>query len=349
LGRKVSIKANKVLAPAALLALSLLTAGCWFSLPKDLYTLHGMESKCTELDSDRLAEQIASFGPTTPTAELNCALWQLRTMRPGGIHQTAAPAKVCFLLADRHTDPTDRERLAAEGVRWAEIALDGDPRLALYGIRGDNSPEEGRVSYYLAVNLGIAVRDHTALAVKNLKKLAAELRKAVRLCPGEDQGGPLRVLGLLYLVAPPWPQGIGDGDKALTLLEQAAKHYPDHPLNHVFYAQALWELEEGEAKVKKELERGRQLLNDGRWGGAKQRWQKLLMDLAKEADIKLIPLDGPPPPADEQPAGDQQPATDKQPAADKQPATDKQPAADKQPATNEQPAADNQPAADKQQ
>lgn len=294
MGRKVSIT-PPYWVPIALVLFALSSAGCRFSLPDDLYTLHGMEAKCEELDVDRLAERIAAFGPTSPTHQLKCALWQLRTMRPQGIHQTAAPAKVCFLLADRHLDSTDRERLASEGVRWAEIALEGDPRFALYGIKGDNSVEEGRVSYYLAINLGIAVHDHTALAVKNLKKLASELRRAVRLSPDEDQGGPLRVLGLLYLMAPPWPQGIGDGDKALTLLRQAAEHYPGHPLNHLFYAQALWELEEDEPKVKQELDRCNELLKTGKWGGAKERWQKLLKDLAKDAEVKLIPLDGPPP------------------------------------------------------
>ncbi len=278
------------LALGALLALVL--GGCRFSLPDDLYQLHSMEGKCPEFEDEALAERIRAFGPTTPSAELKCALWQLRSMRPADIHQTAAPAKVCYLLADRHLDESDRERLASEGVRWAEIALDGAPAQALYGIRGDGTVEEGRACYYLAVNLGIAVHDHTALAVKNLKRLVGELETAVRLSPDEERGGPLRVLGLLYLMAPPWPQGVGDGDKALTMLEQAAGHYPGHPLNHIFYAQALWELEgdSAEQRVKRELDRGKELLASGAWGKARDRWRKLLRKLAREADVELVPL-----------------------------------------------------------
>ena len=244
------------------------------------------------MDSDDLLARIRKFDISTPSSELYCALYLLRTMRASSIHETSAPAKVCYLLADRHDNASDKERLASEGVRWSQVALDGAPAQALYGIRGENTEEEGRVNYYLAVNLGIAVHDHTALAIKNINRIVKALKKAVQLVPGEEMGGPLRVLGLLYLVAPPWPQGVGDGDKALILLKQAVAYYPFHPLNHVFYAQALWEVEEEDAEqdVKKEISAGNKLLTDKRWKGAKERWTKLLKNLAKEADVTLVPI-----------------------------------------------------------
>ena len=49
--------------------------------------------------------------------------------------------------------------------------------------------------------------------------------------------GPLRIL-TLYLKAPAWPKGVGDHDKALELLEKAAKTHSGHPLNHLFYARS---------------------------------------------------------------------------------------------------------------
>ncbi len=275
------------------IALALAAGGCsiFASLPDDLYNLHGLET-CPEFQEERLAEQARGFTHTTPSSELKCALGQLRAARPSDIHETSVPANICYLLADRHRNATDRECLAAEGVRWAEIALDGDPSLALYGIRKDGTREEGRTSYYLAVNLGIAVRDHTALAIKNLGTISRELKNAVKLYPDEEHGGPLRVLGLLYLMAPPWPKGIGDGDRALEILEWAVEQYPEHPLNHLFYAQALLEMEEDDAgkKVKQHLELGNRLLEDGKWGDASDRWRKLFEDLASEADVNLLPL-----------------------------------------------------------
>lgn len=271
---------------------SLTLGGCRISLPEDIYKLEGMESRCQEMDEDDLGARIRTFDVSTPRSELYCALYLLRTMRASSIHETSAPSKVCYLLADRNDKPSDRERLASEGVRWAQVALDGAPAQALYGIRGDGTVEEGRVNYYMAVNLGIAVHDHTALAIKNINKIVKSLKKAVQLVPDEELGGPLRVLGMLYLVAPPWPRGVGDGDKALVLLKQAASYYPDHPLNHIFYAQALWEVEEEDAEqdVKREIALGMKLLADKRWKGAKERWTKLLENLAKEANVSLVPI-----------------------------------------------------------
>jgi tetratricopeptide (TPR) repeat protein len=194
------------------------------------------------------------------------------------VHPATAGARICFLLADRTTGDLDRqEKLAAEGVRWGEIAL------------ADSSKPDGVIHYYLAVNLGLAIRNHAALAVKNLKRLAAEFERAKDLAPQEDLGGPLRALGMLYLMAPQWPQGIGDGDKALELLGEAVQRYPQHPLNHIFYARALWDLEEDDAieKVKAHLEKGHELIERGEWGSARERWLKELEEVAEEAEVSV--------------------------------------------------------------
>lgn len=266
--------------------LALVMAGCYFSLPKDLYEVR--DYGCEELSLEDLAVRIEAFHPGSKTSDLSCALLALRAVRPSEIHRTAAAAKVCYLLADRHVDSHDRERLASEGMRWAEIALDGDATLK--GRRGEGSAEEGRLYYFLGVNLGIAVHDHTALAIKHLERLADTFQRAVKLCPGEDDGGPLRVLGLLYLMAPPWPKGIGDGDRALEMLSEAVQKYPDHPLNQVFYAQALFDVEQDDGqKMREHLRRGMELLKNDRWGGAAERWRALLRDLASRANIKVLP------------------------------------------------------------
>jgi hypothetical protein len=102
--------------------------------------------------------------------------------------------------------------------------------------------------------------------------------------PNLDDGGPLRLLGALYLKAPAWPNGVGDRDKALELLEKAVKEHPGHPLNHLFYAQALWD-EDDETKltqVKAEFTLGEKLLDEGNWGYSKASWKKEFDDFQQE-------------------------------------------------------------------
>ena len=180
------------------------------------------------------------------------------------VQRTSLGSRISLQLAERETNPEKREKLATQGVSFAEAAI----------AQGGNS--DGAVHYYLAANLGLAVREHITLAVGNLGRLESEMKQALALSPDIDDGGPLRLLGALYLKAPAWPNGIGDRDKALELLEKAVKEHPRHPLNHLFYAQALWE--EGDdaslTQVKAEFALGEQLLAEGNWGYSKEPWKK---------------------------------------------------------------------------
>jgi hypothetical protein len=263
--------------PVGALLIALLAPGCTFTLPEDIVDL-GTQDTCPKWSTEELQTRAKEFDHRTDTPTLQCALGALRNASPADIHRTATGAYICYLLADRTTtDQEKKERYAAEGVRWAEIALT------------ERIESIGAVHYYLAVNLGIAVRQHATLAVKNLKRLEEELVRAKELSPGEEQGGPLRVLGMLYLMAPPWPKGIGDGDKALELLKQAVTDHPGHPLNHAFYAQALWDVEEDDAidQVKTHLIKSRDLIEKGDWGTARARWLKEIETIAADAEIKL--------------------------------------------------------------
>jgi hypothetical protein len=211
----------------------------------------------------------------TPTPELQCLLAYLRTTDDIPKLPSHWPSKICLLLAEREDDQATREKLAAEGVHFAEQAISS-------GAQGD-----GRVDYYWALNMGLAIRKHYVLALKNLKPLAKKLESAQLKVPAEDSGGPGRVLGLLYLKAPPWPQNIGDCDKALTLLKQTVEQFPQHPLNHLFYAQALWAINESDSleEIQRELEKTRELLKEERWGFAARSWVKELEEFEKELPV----------------------------------------------------------------
>jgi hypothetical protein len=245
-------------------------AGC-VALPKDHVQFDGL-ADCPKQSAATLAARQDRLGPLSDTHTLACALAVLRETKDPALRRGALGSRLCLHLAEREADPARRDKLAAEGVAFAEAAL-----------KQGGGPD-GAVHYYLATNLGLAVRDHIALAMENLGRLESEMKQALALSPDIDDGGPLRLLGTLYLKAPAWPNGIGDRDKAVELLSEAVKKHPGHPLNHLFYAQALWEAgeEENSAEVKSELALGMKLLAEGDWGYRKAPWQKEFDDFEQE-------------------------------------------------------------------
>jgi len=246
---------------AGFFLLCFLLSSCTFTLPKEEVSLTHTK-KCPEWTLAQLEKDARLFNHNTDSFTLQCALDLLRNSKGTPIHQTSTGSHICFLLADRtDTDQVRRERFASEGVHWAETAL------------AENGKEDGDVYYYLAVNLGIAIKEHMALALKNLDRLVSSLEKALKLSPDVNYGGPYRVLGMLYLMAPPWPQGIGDGDRAL----------------EIFYAQALWEVEgeDRREEIQKHLEEGLRLMHREQWKSVSDRWMKDLNHVAQEANIKL--------------------------------------------------------------
>jgi hypothetical protein len=229
-------------------------------------------SGCPKQTAAELVAGQDQLGASSDTHTLNCALNVLRGNQEQAVQRSSLGSKVCLHLAERETNKENREKLAAEGVGFAESSL-------AHGGSG-----EGAVHYYLAANLGLAVREHPTLAMGNLGRLEDEMKQALALSPGLDRGGPLRLLGMLYLKAPAWPNGIGDRDKALELLGKAAREYPEHPLNHLFYAQALWD-EGDEASLiqyKTEFALGEKLLSEGNWGYNQEPWKKEFDEFALE-------------------------------------------------------------------
>lgn len=237
-------------------------SGC----PKPVHTLVRFDklSDCPALTAASLVAHQNELGPRSTTHALECSLALLRRTRDQALSRSSLGSRIALHLAERSVEPDLRENLAAEGVRFAETAL-------ALGADGD-----GAVHYYLAANLGSVVRRHAARALESLPRLEAEITRSVALDSSLDDGGPLRLLGMLYLKAPPWPTGIGDGDKALQLLRQAAERFPRHPLNHLFYAEALWESEEDNAQdlARNQLTIGRQRLAEGDWGYSREPWLK---------------------------------------------------------------------------
>lgn len=259
--------------PISLLAAALLIGGC-ASLPDQWVRFPGL-SDCPETSPPSLLANGDRFGPGSSTHSLQCALSVARNSNAPEVQRSALPSRLALHLAEREPDSARKEALAREGVQWAEQAL------------RQGAERDGAVHYYLAANLGLAVHQHPLQAADSVSRLEQELQTAVRLSPGVDDGGPLRLLGMLYLKAPSWPTGIGDGDKALGWLQKAVDQYPQHPLNHLFHAEALWEVDEKGAAARSALEEGLRQLRSGPWGYNKTIWGKEFSQVAQELDTPL--------------------------------------------------------------
>jgi tetratricopeptide (TPR) repeat protein len=169
-----------------------------------------------------------------------------------------ALARCTHLHADVEMDDARVIALSEEGMAGLE-------RAAL-------PSDDAEAAYLHAVNLGLYLRARGMMAVGRLSELVAQL-KVAGATPALDDGGPLRVLGLLYVKAPGWPVGPGDLDAALELLHRAVREYPGHPLNHLYLAYAL--VDAGErAEARDELTRARELCQPERFGDWAARWRE---------------------------------------------------------------------------
>jgi len=175
------------------------------------------------------------------------------------------PKDSAAVRADWESDGKAIEAVTAVGIEAAKAA--GAPR------------DDPRAAYWLGLNLGLALRQKGLEGIGLLPQEIATLQ-AAQAAPDTDQGGPLRVLGMLYLKAPAWPTGPGDLEMALDLLKQSVEKYPSHPLNHLCYAQALRQNDKG-AEASAELKRASELAIPELWGDYAAKWQADVQAVAK--------------------------------------------------------------------
>jgi hypothetical protein len=227
------------------------------------------------------AGEVAKLGALVASARARCHLLAPAAERAAGYaaavqaHRLAprdraaalALARCAHLQADLENDPRRVTALAEQGATAAHEAAAG--------------PDDAEAAYLQALNLGLYVRDQGLSALGRLAELVA-LLEAAGHAPELDEGGPLRVLGLLYLRAPAWPVGPGDLDRALRLLERAAATYSEHPLNHAYHAEALLE-DRRHAAARAALEMARRKCTPERFGDWAAPWQAEIDRLSRRA------------------------------------------------------------------
>jgi hypothetical protein len=148
-------------------------------------------------------------------------------------------------------------------------------------------PGNAQFQYSLALNIGLEL-EHASIANASLilQSFMNTLEKVIELDSTIDEGGALRILGALYLKAPPWPTGPGDLDKALDLLERAVAEHPEHPLNHLFMAEAQLE-DENPEEAHASVELASSLLDPDKYFWRADRWRKRLNKVDRRVKAAL--------------------------------------------------------------
>lgn len=189
-------------------------------------------------------------------------------------------ARCAYLRSEREQDLAVLAQVTAIGIEAASVAGSVKARQCL----GHSAMKDGganlcpsdvsRAAYWHALLIGLRMRVAGIREALSLLEEEMALLDVARLTAEEEEGGPLRVLAMIYLKAPAWPAGPGDLDQALELLQEAVRRFPSHPLNRIFLAAAL--VEDGQdSAAKEELARGLALADEALWGEVAHDWRNL--------------------------------------------------------------------------
>jgi tetratricopeptide (TPR) repeat protein len=152
------------------------------------------------------------------------------------------------------------ERLARASFFLGDVAETGQRRL--YYEQGrqhaqtilQEYPHSVAGHYWLGLNLAGLADVNRLQGRRLLPQILAELERAAAIDPGYDQAGAYRVLGRIYYEAPGRPLSVGDLNKSLDLLKQAAALAPANSTNHLYLAETL--LKKGqEDQAREELQK----------------------------------------------------------------------------------------------
>lgn len=129
-------------------------------------------------------------------------------------------------LVEHESDPAERRALAVLAVQASQLCL-------------ERAPQSAACDYALAIALGQQARERPSTGHDGVAKMVAALKRAIEADPRLDDGGPHRVLALVYLRAPGWPAGPGDPEAGLREAQAALAVAPDHPANQLALGEAL--------------------------------------------------------------------------------------------------------------
>lgn len=189
-------------------------------------------------------------------------------------------ASACLDLVDQPGSPADDQ------LDWAKRALHhADKLIAL-------DPDRVEGHYYRAIALGRILERSPLAPESKISELEAEGVRARELDPAFGCAGPLRLLGLLYLKAPPWPLGpelAGEEDVITALFEEGLRYHPECPALRADFAEALTELDRPEEALV-QARRAQQLLAAGKVSPRLADWE--IAKLSRKIRALLEALEG---------------------------------------------------------
>ena len=178
-------------------------------------------------------------------------------------------ARAFFLAGEKAQDVSEKLRWIVRGEEVADSII-------------TERPDRVEGYYYAAVLKGRRAQNTSiGLSAMKLAKRVEELGlEAVKIDETIDDGGPLRLLAMLYAKAPPWPTSVGDMDLAYENARRAIV-VADYPMNHLTMAEVLIEDDEME-QARVELDRVLAAPKVGHWALEGEQWRPYAMDLRKK-------------------------------------------------------------------
>lgn len=183
-------------------------------------------------------------------------------------------ARAAFWLIEYGNMESDEEEMAKHGFESAEKLMEIDPSRAEY-------------SFLAGAHMGIMIKHSLRPSVIRLRKVRDFFENAAKLNPRLNEGGPLRALGMIYVLSPPWPAGVGDIDEGIDMLQQAVRMFPTYPENHIYLAKAYMEDKQWK-KAKESVVRASSLAKEKFFGMRGEYWVNECGKLLKQIEEKLV-------------------------------------------------------------
>lgn len=182
-------------------------------------------------------------------------------------------SRVLFYVSEVESDAQEQLRWIVKGEEIAEAVL-------------SERPERVEGYYYAALLKGRRAQLSRIGfgAIKLAETVLALGKSAARIDESYEDGGPLRLLAMLYAKAPPWPTSIGDIDLALETAARAVE-ISDYPMNHLIMAEVLIE-DDAFERAKEELQLVLSARKVGKWAQEGEQWRPYAMRLLDELQKK---------------------------------------------------------------
>lgn len=184
-------------------------------------------------------------------------------------------ARTAAWLAEYSPDDVERERLARDGLTYANTAL-------------KKNAEGQEALFYHAVLAGFLGDLDNSYGLDAVDKIEESMNKLIEQDYDIARGGPWRVYGTLQIRAPGPPVSIGSLRNGKKNLEKALEKGPDWPENHLYLAEAefLWATDKDKPEFAQQAQDrlDKWLLNDDAKAPAGydfefEHWQQLAREL----------------------------------------------------------------------